>query len=287
MPLLSITRESVSLVLMKPWVSVVIPTFNDKHYICQAIDSVLAQTYKNIEILVIDDGSSDGTEDMLKKYKNKIKYIYQENKGLSGARNAGLKMAQGKYISLLDADDIYHKERIKNQIKFLENDHDYALSYSDVRHFRDGENKLMRLKYQYYSGNIFEKLLKKNFIAPSSVLFKKEMINKIGYFDEDLKKSADWDHWLRMANAGYKFKYLSEALTYIRIRQSGNLGSRAFKLQHKIDLIRSLSKFSDTEKYIFYQAIGLIFAIGYPKSIKWLVNKYLFLKDKWRYQSQK
>ena len=103
---------------MKPLVSIIIPTYNDAKYILQAVNSALAQTYKNIEIIVVDDGSTDNTKELLKNLK--INYIFQENKGLSGARNTGMKLARGKYIALLDADDFYHLERLERQVNFLE-----------------------------------------------------------------------------------------------------------------------------------------------------------------------
>ena len=273
---------------MKSLVSVVIPSYNDSSYVKEAIHSVLSQTYENIEIIVVDDGSTDDTKEVLKEYKDRIKYHYQKNKGLSGARNTGMKLAKGKYISLLDADDLYHKDRVEKQVNFLENSSGCVFSYSGYRHFYDGKpDELLKLKYKYHSGNVFKKLLRKNFIAPSGVLFRKDILDKIGFFDESLKSCEDWDYWLRVSHEGLEFSYIPEAITFIRIRKSGNLNDRSFRFLHKIDSLRVLGKYRDVSginKYHAYHAWGLLLSAGYPKFLKVIINKYLNLRDKWRYQ---
>lgn len=288
---------------MKPLVSIIIPTYNDLDYVTQAVESALCQNYRNTEIIVIDDGSTDNTREVLRGYE--IKYIYQENKGLSGARNTGLKSAQGRYITLLDADDLYHKDRIKNQVEFLENNPGYDFCYSGVWHFKDGEfGKFLKLKYKYHSGDIFKQLLKKNFIAPSSIIFRREVIDKIGYFDESYRCTEDFDFWLRAAWAGYRFYHLDKALTYLRIRQKeASLGGRVYKYKLQLNFIRSLRKIRDQmneaerekhkiDKYIFFHTAILLLAnileSERPRIIKYLISRYLLLRDRrrWTYQIQ-
>src|SRR5690349_3602213 len=103
-----------------PKVSVIIPTYNRAQFIARAVDSVLEQTYKDFEIIVIDDGSSDNTQEILKAYEGKIRYVYQQNKGISAARNRGIQEAKGEYIAFLDSDDVWKPEKLSVQVAILD-----------------------------------------------------------------------------------------------------------------------------------------------------------------------
>jgi glycosyltransferase involved in cell wall biosynthesis len=209
-------------------VSIIIPSYNAAAYVKYAVDSALAQTYKNCEVIVVDDGSTDNTRQVLAPYidSGKIKYIYHENKGLAGARNTGIKNSSGEYIALLDADDIFLPEKIAEQVRVLEENTDFGVCYSDLIHFSDSEpRKFYHHRYKYPSGNIFEPLLHKQFINPLTVMARREVFEQCGYFNESLRRSEDWDLWLRWAHAGVKFYYLDKPLAYYRVRSIGNLSS--------------------------------------------------------------
>lgn len=209
-------------------VSIIIPTYNAEDYIKEAVDSTLRQIYKNIEVIVVDDGSTDNTRNVLEPYivAGKIRYIYQNNKGLAGARNTGIKNSKGVYIALLDADDLFLPEKIAEQVKVLETNRDFGVCYSDILHFTDSEpRRFYHHRYRYPSGDIFEELLHRQFINPLAVIARREIFEKYGYFDENLRRSEDWDLWLKLARAEVKFYYLDKPLAHYRVRTVGNLSS--------------------------------------------------------------
>ncbi len=206
---------------MNDLVSIIIPSYNAARYVQEAINSALDQTHKNIEVIVIDDGSTDETKNILEPYATaqKIKYFFQENKGLSAARNAGVKIAKGEYIALLDADDIFLPEKIEEQVQFLEQNPHCDVCYCDLYHFWDeNPHKLLKLNYKYYSGaDVLPGLLEKSFIAPLTVVLRKSVFNRFGYFDENLKRSEDLDFWFRLAYGGAQIFFLPKILTKLRM----------------------------------------------------------------------
>ncbi len=197
-----------------------------ENYVKEAVDSALEQNYGDVEVVVVDDGSTDGTKAVLGPYAaaGKIKYLYQANKGLAGARNTGIKNSSGAYVSFLDADDLFLPDKTFEQIKILEESPDYGVCYSDIMHF-DENGSVYHHRYEYPSGEIFRDLLRRQFINPLSVMAKKNLFDRYGYFDENLRRSEDWDLWLRWARGGVKFYFLDKPLAYYRIRSVGNLSS--------------------------------------------------------------
>lgn len=214
-------------------VSIIIPAYNAADYIREAVDSALAQTYPDVEVVVVDDGSTDNTKHVLEPYisARKIKYVYEANKGLAGARDTGVKSAQGAYIAFLDADDLFLPEKVAEQVKVLEAHPDFGVCYSDLLHFTDSpsgvpeERKFYHHRYKYPSGDVFGSLLRRQFINPLAVMARSEVFEKYGYFDENLRRSEDWDLWLRWSRAGVKFYYLDKPLAHYRMRGVGNLSS--------------------------------------------------------------
>lgn len=200
-------------------VSVIIPTYNSKDYIVKAIDSVLAQTYKNIEIIVVDDGSTDNTEKTVSSYLGKIDYFYKKNGGVSSARNAGIIKSTGEFICFLDADDLYEETKIEKQLSlFLENNK-YGMVYSDMALF----DERGAIAYSYHgekniigkSGNIFKEQVLSNLISTITVMAKKVVFNDVGLFDEGLRVGEDYDMWLRVTSK-YEVGYVPEVLSFYR-----------------------------------------------------------------------
>lgn len=176
----------------KPKVSVIIPLYNQKQFVGQAIESILNQSYGNIEIIVINDGSTDNPFPILEKYKDDIILINQENKGLAGARNSGIKNSSGEYLQLLDADDFLHEDKIKVQLEFNKK-YNILISYCEVLQY-DDNNKKTYLNYVGKVKNIFSSLYNiwEKYPLPShSLLIKREIFNRFGLFDEQLKASED------------------------------------------------------------------------------------------------
>lgn len=198
-------------------VSVIIPTFNSAKYLVSAINSVLAQTYSNFEILIIDDGSTDDTREILKTYTDsRIQYFYQQNAGPAAARNKGINLAKGDLIAFLDADDVWEKDKLSTQIKIFSQNNDICMVYNSFV-FKPGENKKEKLVR-------FKNLTRLDFIKyllidpfntipyPSTVMVKKSYFDKAGLFDSELRSGEDWDLWLRLANIGECY-YIDKALT--------------------------------------------------------------------------
>jgi glycosyltransferase involved in cell wall biosynthesis len=226
----------------EPLVSVIIPAYNAAAYVREAVDSALAQTYKNIEIIVVDDGSTDATRKILEPYaaKKSITYIHQENRGLSGARNTGIKKSRGEFIALLDSDDIFLPKKIERQVADFAAHPDCGVSYCNIAHFYDGApEKTFMLNYTYYSGDeLFPNLLKKNFINPLTVVLRRSAIDQVGLFDESYGKSEDWEYWVRLAYAGIRFHYLPEVLAKYRMRKDSMSYSWGSELERKETIMR-------------------------------------------------
>jgi len=202
-------------------VSIIIPTYNCQKYIRQAIESALAQTYKNIEIIVVDDGSSDNTREEIDDLisDKKISYIYQSNKGLPGARNTGIEHSKGEYLVFLDSDDVILPEKVTTQVSFMKKHPDVCLVYSRYKYFKnDNLNDVVSHPSALLRGNLYKHLIRANFFIVHSVLVKKACVEKVGRFDESFRAFEDWDLWIRMAESGCMFDYIDKELCLCRLR---------------------------------------------------------------------
>ncbi len=179
-------------------ITVVIPTYNRYTLLKRAISSVLAQTQSVDEIIIIDDGSTDNTPRIQNDFLT-LKYIYQKNKGVSSARNLGIKNAKNEWIAFLDSDDEWHKEKIAKQTAFHQTTPEILMSYTDEEWIRNAVRVKMPKKFQKYGGDIFDKCLSHCIIAPSAALVHKTLFEKVGMFDETLEVCEDYDLWLRIA----------------------------------------------------------------------------------------
>ena len=179
-------------------ISVVIPTYNRYEVLHRALKSVFFQSYKPKEVIVIDDGSSDETSQIQNLFPE-IKYFYQENSGVSSARNLGIKNSVSEWIAFLDSDDEWHVDKLKEHVNFHENTPDILMSYTDEKWIRDSKEIKVPKKYQKIGGDIFEECLSHCIIAPSATLIHKDLLTKNGVFDENLEVCEDYDMWLRVA----------------------------------------------------------------------------------------
>tara|TARA_B100000073_G_scaffold159894_1_gene132060 strand:+ start:2871 stop:3698 length:828 start_codon:yes stop_codon:yes gene_type:complete len=220
-------------------ISVIIPTFNRKKTLKRAIQSVLMQSYAPYEIIVIDDGSDDGTKEWLKDNYPNVKYIYQMNSGVSSARNKGIKFARGDWIALLDSDDEWLPSKLKDQANEIELNPAAKFLHTNEIWIRNGVRVNQMKKHKKYGGYIFEKCLDMCRISPSSVLIKKDIFDEIGMFDETLKVCEDYDLWLRFASK-YPVHFLDQPL----IKKYGGHSDQLSKVDDGIESyrIRSLKK---------------------------------------------
>ena len=181
-----------------PLVSVVIPTYNRCEWLSRAIDSVLGQTYTRFELIVVDDGSTDETSDLLKAYGRNIRVIRQENTGVSGARNAGIRTARGELIALLDSDDSWLPEKLEHQVNFFRSSADAMICQTEEIWIRSGKRVNPKKRHRKFSGMIFEKTLPLCLVSPSAVMMRASLFREVGLFDEDLPACEDYDLWLRV-----------------------------------------------------------------------------------------
>lgn len=180
-------------------VSVIIPTYNRGAWVCEAIDSVLSQTLAPCEIIVVDDGSTDDTQERLLAYGHRLTVLSQPNKGVSAARNLGIRHAKGRYIALLDSDDLWEKGKLACQIDFFRKNPDALICQTGEIWIRRGKRVNPMKKHTKLSGMIFEPSLKLCLVSPSAVMIKRELFDLVGLFDESLPACEDYDLWLRIA----------------------------------------------------------------------------------------
>ena len=192
-------------------ISVIIPTYNRKHTLQRAIDSVLAQTFKPFEIIIVDDGSKDGTKEWLLQNYPSVQYIHQPNNGVSSARNKGIQVSQGSWIALLDSDDEWMPEKLEYQSKFIEVNRDSSFCHTNEIWIRNGVRVNQMKKHKKYGGDIFKHCLDICRISPSSSIIKKDVFEEVGAFDESLTVCEDYDLWLRVT-AKFNILFLDEPL---------------------------------------------------------------------------
>jgi glycosyltransferase involved in cell wall biosynthesis len=193
-------------------VSVIIPAYNRALFLIKAIDSVLKQTYKSFEIIVVDDGSVDNTKFAIQDYKNRVKYIYQENKGPASARNRGIKESKANFIAFLDSDDSWAKDKLKIQIEAMYDNPQYLISHTQEVWYRNGKLLNQMNKHKKFGGFIFEKCLPICAVGMSTVMARRELFDKIGLFDENLPCCEDYDLWLR-ASVKLPFLFIDKPFT--------------------------------------------------------------------------
>ena len=202
-----------------PLVSVIIPTLNRERYIRQCIESALSQDYPNLEVIVVDNGSTDNTPEILASFGNRIKYLKEEKKGVSAARNKGLRAARGKFVAFLDSDDFYLPEKISLSVKKMLEDRSVSLIYTDYI-LVDSEGRPIKTVNTNYSQpeELLWTFIKNLFnVVPSITLIHQKCLEKTGYFDETLLNChEDNDLWFRMMKAGYRFGHIPKPLTAYR-----------------------------------------------------------------------
>ena len=192
-------------------VSVVIPTFNRINLLERAVNSVIRQTKNAFEIIVIDDGSDDNSSEMVKQKFGSVILVRQENYGVSAARNRGIEISKGDWIALLDSDDEWKPNKLEKQINALSEDPDCFFCHTNETWIRNGVRVNQGKRHKKYGGYIFDKCLDICRISPSSTLFKKNILEHVGWFDTQLPVCEDYDLWLRIT-ADYKILFVDEPL---------------------------------------------------------------------------
>ncbi|EQC43424.1 glycosyltransferase [Bacteriovorax sp. Seq25_V] len=185
-----------------PKISVIIPTYNRSLFLARAIDSVLSQTYKDYELIIVDDGSTDNTEFVVQPYleaNEKIKFLKTDNNGVSHARNYGFKNSLGEWVAFLDSDDQWLPNKLEKQIQKANDLPESLIIYTDEKWIRNGKFVNKKKYHQKYGGNVFAECLKSCFIGPSTVLLKRELLEQYAGFDENFPVCEDYDLWLKVS----------------------------------------------------------------------------------------
>ena len=212
----------------RPLLSVVIPTYNRADYIGLTIESVLQQTYDNIEVIVIDDGSTDNTAAVLEHFAPKVRYVRQENAERGASRNHGLRLASGDYIAFLDSDDLWLPDKAAAGIEFLQTRSSVGLLCTDAVEI-DGEGRERRiLRARGSSGKVTDKLLESNFVIMPTHIARTSVVRQIGAFREEreLSGSEDWEMWVRLSLVA-DLAYVPEVTAKYRVHTANTMSSAA------------------------------------------------------------
>ncbi len=181
-----------------PTVSVIIPTYNRAWVLKEAIDSVLAQDFRDFEIVVVDDGSTDNTQEILESYQQ-ICVVRQDHRGVSAARNTGTVRAAGRLVTFLDSDDLWLPGKLSAQVAFFNTHPDALICQTEEIWIKNGVRVNPKKRHKKYSGMVFERCLELCIVSPSAVMMRRWLFDKIGGFDETLPLCEDYDLWLRIA----------------------------------------------------------------------------------------
>ena len=238
-----------------PLVSIVIPVYNGSNYVSEAIDSALAQTYKNIEIVVVNDGSTDNTEEIVKSYGNKVRYFKKQNGGVSTALNLGIKKMKGEYFSWLSHDDLYYPEKIEKQVKELERvdskDRDKTILMSNFA-LIDKHGKIISItgiENIYNLKNGFDSLypVLTAIVNGCTLLIPKKCFDKFGYFDPKLRLTQDYDLWFRMFPKN-KIVFMKDVLTKMRVHNKQDTWKIKDNSEYNVFWIRVMESLDNSQK---------------------------------------
>lgn len=255
---------------MRPLVSFAIPIYNAAGTIADALDSLLEQSYNPIEIVVVDDGSTDNTQEVLSRYAENIRIIHKTNGGLASARNAGFSAARGKYIAIMDSDDVCEPERIAMQVAYMESYPDVVLCSSDFSAFNQNglisetsisryysqitdtpggiagiyphrqELNLVGCNVSVFSGNVYKQMLLGSFVHPPTVLFRRSALNECGLLDDQIVNACDFDWLIRMSRIG-SFGFIDRPLLKYRFSDNQMSGPR-YRKQLILDIVKVIEK---------------------------------------------
>lgn len=216
-----------------PKVSIIIPCYNASATIWETLDSLYEQTFKNFEIVIVNDGSTDESASIIECYTNKfnrrLNLITQTNQGQTVAKNVGIRNSSGQFIAFLDSDDIWAPEKLECQAFLMQSNLDMGLSYTNAYKINEMGVKTDTITASpLYRENCFDRLLLRNNIVASSVMIRREMIDQVGFFDESLEACENWDLWIRIAKVA-PIDFIDRPLTLYRVH-SGNMSKNLDKM---------------------------------------------------------
>ncbi|MGA3073859.1 MAG: glycosyltransferase family 2 protein [Bryobacteraceae bacterium] len=250
---------------MTPRVSVIVPAYNAAVYLHYAIDSVLAQTYLDWEIVIVDDGSTDHTRAVVDSYQpqlhDKLQYVHQPKQGVSAARNKGIRAARGEFIALLDADDVWLPHHLERGVQAMDADPAAGLVHARVARIdtRGSVTGQLKVDPKYLSGKIARYIFtRRAHIICSTVVFRKGCLPADGWFDETMRATEDRDLWFRMASR-YQVTYVDEVLAYYRISPSSTTSNLDGLLKAQLYFVAKHYKSGAVTRLEQLQALGNIY----------------------------
>ena len=275
-------------------VSLIIPCYNYGWLLPETLDSVLAQTYPHWECLIIDDGSTDNSRSVAERYVQRdarFRYLYQVNKGMSAARNAGVAAATGDYVQFLDADDLLAPRKLELQVAFLEAHPSVDLVYGDMRYFRHGtltelSQSMDMLNKPWMSGEegqgevLINAIVEKNLMVVNAPLTRAELLRRVGPFAEDLRSVEDWEFWVRCAMAGAHFRYDPSPETWALVRVHAKSTSQNMRRMHDFEIQVRQRLGAKLEEMGAYQAV-IINTLAMQQSRANLATHYLVRGSVW------
>jgi glycosyltransferase involved in cell wall biosynthesis len=202
-----------------PRVTVVVPTYNRGQFVAEAIQSVLEQTFRDFELIVVDDGSTDDTTAVVGCFTDpRLHYVYQTNQERSAARNHGLRLAQGEYVAFLDSDDVWLPTKLEHQVTLLDARPAVGLVYTGAYIF-EGQRTFTEQRPRWRGQALKALLMEDNVVcgSASTALVRRACFDRVGGFDENLRACEDWDMWLRIVAAGYEFDFVPQPLARCRV----------------------------------------------------------------------
>ncbi|GLS89611.1 hypothetical protein GCM10007916_06780 [Psychromonas marina] len=245
----------------EPLVSVVIPSYNHQDYIAKSLESVFNQTYKNIEVIVIDDGSADNTLDVIKQFKQKYDFEYQtqSNMGVCRTLNKAISLSKGEYIALLASDDYWALDKIEKQVKLLNESAGSEFCFTQAKEFDDDKPDYSNIfPKKTLSGNVINKVFIRQHVPAGSMMFSRPLYDELGGFDETLKEE-DWDFVIRCA-AKTSFSSVKEPLFYYRSHATNIMKTRGRKEIFRQKALILSKNFNLVPPYIWLSSILIHYA---------------------------
>jgi glycosyltransferase involved in cell wall biosynthesis len=274
-------------------VSAIIPTYNCAHLLAQAIESAINQSHKLQEIIVVDDGSTDRTEECVRPYLSQIRYVKQENRGLAGARNRGIRESTSDFVAFLDADDVWLSEKTEKQLSAFRSSPDAVLAFTDALVVSPSGKTMPTFMFGKGArdGYVFDALLLSSFILPSTVMIRRSCLEDVGLFDESLRYVEDVDLWLRISRK-YPVKMVAEPLAVWRRQEDGltakitNMAAGHIQVYRKW-LSKSCDLSTEEKRIVKAQISNYYFDIGFTlrEQSQMLALKNFFLSVEWNWRS--
>ena len=255
-----------------PLVTVITPTYNRADFLPQAIDGVLAQTYGNFELIVVDDGSTDNTPDILSDYAkrdDRVRTFRQDNQGQSIARNKAIQEARGEFICFLDSDNHWPDHKLEQQVDLFRENPDVDVIYGDIVTVDESDTELSRKNMSRYSGNIARWMLRDNCVSMNTAMAKRRCFDEMGGMSGERRVADDYDLWLRFS-ARYKFLYVPEYWAYYRVMEDQISSDKTARFDSNEAIIRDFrSKFPDA---LTDKEFDAGFAVFYVRKARYLAS---------------